>query len=301
MSQRIGILGLGEMGGMAGRLLLAQDLAVSAVDRPSAAWLPEAGGALVTDAKSLAEQSDIVILLLATEDAVEDTIFGDTGLAAGAREGLIVADMGTFSVALKERVRDALEGRGAVALDTPISGTPQAMETGRAVIMMSGEEAACDRVRLILEILAPKCPHVGPFGHGMKLKFVLNALVTNHVLVTAEALNMGIASGLDPQQIIDIVKPSVATSTQFELRGPLMAARKWDPPTAPARLVLKDTHYIVEHARALGVAAPVSTLTRDYYDKVAEMGLLDKELAIIFEALEADNKPAGNEPTDEGA
>ena len=298
MSQRIGILGLGEMGGMAARLLLAQNIAVSAVDRPSAAWLPDAGGTLVADAKTLAVQSDIVILVLATEDAVEDAIFGEDGLAVGAHKELIVADMGTFAVALKERVRDALEEKGAIALDTPISGTPQAMETGRAVIMLSGEEAACEQVRPVLGVLAPKCPYVGPFGHGMKLKFVLNALVTNHVLVTAEALNMGIASGLDPQQIIDVVKPSVATSTQFELRGPLMAERKWDPPTAPARLVLKDTHYIVDHARALGVPAPVSTITRDYYDKVAEMGLLDKELAIIFEALEADNKPADDEERD---
>jgi len=291
MSQRIGILGLGEMGGMAARLLLARGCAVSAVDRPSAAWLKEAGGERVPDAKSLSEQCDVVILLLASEDAVEDAVFGEKGLVAGARDGLIVADMGTFAVALKERIRDALAESGAVALDTPISGTPQAMETGRAVIMRSGDAAACEVVRPILEILAPKCPHVGPFGHGMKLKFVLNSLVINHVLVAAEALNMGIASGLDPQQIIDVVTPSVATSTQFELRGPLMAERKWDPPTAPARLVYKDTRYIVEHAKALGVPAPVSTITRDLYERVAEMGLLEKELAIIFEALEADNDP----------
>lgn len=289
MSQRIGILGLGEMGGTAARLLLAQGHAVSAVDRPSAAWLPEAGGALVADAQTLAQQSDIVVMLLANEDAIEAAVFGEAGLAAGAREGLIVADMGTFAVALKERIRAAMEENGAVALDTPISGTPQAIETGKAVIMLSGEEAACDIVRPVLEVLAPNCPYVGPFAHGMKLKFVLNSLVINHVLVTAEALNMGIASGLDPQQIIDVVKPSVATSTQFELRGPLMADRKWEPPTAPARLVHKDMHYIVEHAKALGVPAPVSTITRDLYNRVAEMGLLEKELAIIFEALEADN------------
>lgn len=291
MNQRIGILGLGEMGGTAARLLLAEGHAVSAVNRPSAQWLPDAGGALAADAKALAEQCDIIISLLASEDAVEDALFGKAGLVAGAHQGLIVADMGTFAVALKERIRDALAEKGAIALDTPISGTPQAIETGRAVIMMSGDEAACEQVRPILEVLAPKCPHVGPFGHGMKLKFVLNSLVINHVLVAAEALNMGIASGLDPQQIIDVVTPSVATSTQFELRGPLMAERKWEPPTASARLVHKDTRYIVEHAKALGVAAPVSTITRDLYARVAEMGLLDKELAIIFEALEADNEP----------
>ncbi|MGB0572367.1 MAG: NAD(P)-dependent oxidoreductase [Alphaproteobacteria bacterium] len=290
MSHRIGILGLGEMGGMAARLLLAQGVAVSAVDRPGAAWLPQEGGTLIADAATLAQQSDIVIMLLASEDAVEAAVFADGGLVSGAHDGLIVADMGTFAVALKERIRDSLEARGAVALDTPISGTPQAMETGKAVIMLSGEAAACEMVRPILEHLAPKCPYVGPFAHGMKLKFVLNSLVINHVLVAAEALNMGIASGLDPQQIIDVVTPSVATSTQFELRGPLMAERNWDEPTAPARLVHKDTRYIVEHAEALGVAAPVSTITRDLYERVAEMGLLEQELAIIFEALEADNE-----------
>ncbi|MBN43658.1 MAG: hypothetical protein CL573_09255 [Alphaproteobacteria bacterium] len=289
MNARIGILGLGEIGGTAARLLLSEEYAVSAVDRPNATWLVGAGGTLVHDAASLAGTCDIVISALSSEGAVEEAVFGPDGLVAGAHSALTVADMGTFAIALKERVRDALQKNGAVALDTPISGTAQAMETGRAVIMLSGDEVACETVRTVLGILAPNTPYVGPFGHGMKLKFVLNALVTNHVLVAAEALNMGIASGLDPQQIIDVVKPSVATSTQFELRGPLIAERKWDDPTAPARLVHKDTRYIVEHAEALGVPAPVSTITRDLYERVAEMGLLEKELSIIFEALAANN------------
>ena len=292
MKARIGILGLGEIGGTAARLLLTAGYAISAVDRPNAAWLVEAGGSLVADAATLAASCDIVVCALASEDAVEAAVFASGGLTAGASAGLIVADMGTFSVALKERVRDGLDAAGSIALDTPISGTPAAMETGRAVIMLSGDEAACDAITPVMQVLSPKTPFVGPFGHGMKLKFVLNALVTNHVVVAAEALNMGIASGLDPQQIIDIVKPSVATSTQFELRGPLMAERKWDEPTAPARLVHKDTHYIVAHAAELGVPAPVSTVTRDLYERVAEMGLLDKELAIIFDALAAENIPS---------
>ncbi len=290
MTQTIGILGLGQIGGMAARLLLAEGHTVAAVDRPSAQWLSEAGGALAPDAKTLAETCDRVIFAMARETDVEDAVFGPGGFARGARDGQIVADMGTFAVALKERIRDALGETGTIALDTPISGTPQAMETGKAVIMMSGDPKACEAMRPVLEILAPNCPHVGPFGHGMKLKFVLNTLVLNHVLVAAEALNMGIASGLDPQQIIDVVKPSVATSTQFELRAPLMAERAWQPAPAPARLVHKDTRYIVDHAEALGVAAPIATLTRDYYEKVAEMGLLDEELSVIFEALERDNE-----------
>tara|TARA_A100001037_G_scaffold205007_1_gene183410 strand:- start:515 stop:1396 length:882 start_codon:yes stop_codon:yes gene_type:complete len=290
MSQRIGILGLGQIGGTAGRLLLAAGHAVSAVDRPNAHWLTDAGGVLVPDARTLAKTVDIVIMAMSRETDVEAGVFGGGGLVEGARSGLIVADMGTFAVALKERVHDALETGGAVALDTPISGTPHAMKTGRAVIMLSGDEVACDKIRPLLEVVAPKCPYVGPFGHGMKLKFVLNALVTNHVLVAAEALNMGIASGLDAQQVLDVVMNSVATSTQFELRAPLMAERKWQPATAPARLVRKDMDYIVDHARALGVPAPVSQVTRDYYDKVEDMGLLEEELAVIFEALEAENR-----------
>ncbi|MBT5571138.1 MAG: NAD(P)-dependent oxidoreductase [Alphaproteobacteria bacterium] len=290
MTRKVGVLGLGQMGGTVARMLLAQDHKICAVDRPSAQWLSEVGGELVADASVLGEVADIVILLLSREEDVEAAIFGPEGLAEGGREGLIVADMGTFGVALKERIRDALAPSGTIVLDTPISGTPEAIETGRAVIMMSGDEVTCETIRPVLEILSPKCPYVGVFGHGMKLKFVLNAMVTNHVLVTAEALNMGIASGLEPQQIIDAVTSSVATSTQFELRAPVMAERKWQPAPAPARLVEKDTRYIVEHAEALGVAAPISRLTRDYYAKVAEMGKLEDELSVIYEALEDDNK-----------
>jgi 3-hydroxyisobutyrate dehydrogenase-like beta-hydroxyacid dehydrogenase len=293
MNMRVGILGVGQIGGMAARLLLKNGYHVAALNRPSTGWLPGAGGELVPDLKSMTEAVDLVILTLSRETDVEDAIFGADGLAVCGREGLIVADMGTFGVALKERIRDSLAPMGTFVLDTPISGTPAAMETGKAVIMRSGEAAACEAVSDVLEVLAPKCPYVGPFGHGMKLKFVLNALVTNHVLVTAEALNMGVASGLDPQQIIDVVTTSVATSTQFELRAPTMAARHWQPAAAPARLVEKDTRYIVAHAEALGVAAPVARLTRDYYARVAEMGLQDDELSVILEALEADNNQSG--------
>tara|TARA_Y100000994_G_scaffold210665_1_gene184657 strand:+ start:414 stop:1295 length:882 start_codon:yes stop_codon:yes gene_type:complete len=289
MTEKIGILGLGRMGSTAARLLLANGQKVFAVDRPSTRWLLDAGGKLVDSPRALGETTNILLVLLAREEDVEQAIFGSQGLAEVGKKDLIVADMGTFGVSLKERIYDALTPCGATVLDTPISGTPDAMKTKRAVIMASGDENACEIIRPVLEVLASKCQYVGPFGHGIKLKFVLNAMVTNHVLVTAEALNIGIASGLEPQQIIDAVTSSVATSTQFELRAPIMAERKWQPAPAPASLVEKDTRYIVEHAEALGAAAPVSRLTRDYYAKVAEMGLLEEELSIIYEALQTDN------------
>ena len=289
MTEKIGILGLGRMGSTAARLLLANGQKVFAVDRPSTHWLLDAGGKLVGSPRALGETTNILLVLLAREEDVEQAIFGSQGLAEVGKKDLIVADMGTFGVSLKERIYDALTPCGATVLDTPISGTPDAMKTKRAVIMASGDENACEIIRPVLEVLASKYQYVGPFGHGIKLKFVLNAMVTNHVLVTAEALNIGIASGLEPQQIIDAVTSSVATSTQFELRAPIMAERKWQPAPAPASLVEKDTRYIVEHAEALGAAAPVSRLTRDYYAKVAEMGLLEEELSIIYEALQTDN------------
>lgn len=287
MTNGIGILGLGGIGGTAARLLLRAEYDVYAVDRASAQWLIDDGGSLVENARKLAEVTDIIIVALANETAVADAYMGSNGLVAGGRDGLIVADMGTFSVALKEQTKAAFDPTGAVMLDTPISGTPEAMETGRAVIMRSGDETACERARPVLEVLAPKCPFVGDFGTGMKLKFVLNSMVAGHAMIAAEALLMGMRSGLEAQQIIDVVTTSVATSTQFELRAPVMAARNWVP-GAPARLVHKDLHYIVDHAAQLGVPAPISTIAAHYFDKLGDMGRLDDELAAVFEALEAD-------------
>jgi len=293
MTETVGILGLGNIGGMAGRLLLAEGYEVYAVDRPSTQWFPEVGGSLVANAKELAAVSELVIVALASEASMDDAYLGPGGLGEGGRSGLVVADMGTFALEHKERIKAALDPTGAVMLDMPISGTPAAMETGRAVIMMSGEESACAEVRAAIELLAPKCPYVGAFGTGTKLKFVLNCLLADHAMAAAEALLMGVRSGLSAQQIIDVVLPSVATSAQFELRAPLMAARKWRPATAPARLVPKDLHYIVNHARQLGVPTPIAETARAYFDKLGEMGRLDDELAAVFEALEADAEGGG--------
>lgn len=293
MTETVGILGLGNIGGMAGRLLLAEGYEVYAVDRPSTQWFPEIGGVLVANARELAAVSELVIVALASEESVEEAYLGPGGLVEGGRAGLIVADMGTFALEHKERIKAALDPTGTAMLDTPISGTPAAMETGRAVIMMSGDEGACAEVRAALEVLAPKCPYVGPFGTGTKLKFVMNCLLAGHAMAAAEALLMGTRSGLPAQQIIDVVLPSVATSTQFELRAPLMAARKWRPATAPARLVHKDLHYIVDHARQLGVPIPVATTAAAYFDRLGEMGRLDDELAAVFEVLEEDTEDRG--------
>ena len=147
MSQKIAILGLGQMGGTCSadaRRHRVTNFLLWIAPAPSGCAI--VGGKLVTDAKTLCAIADIVILLLAREEDVESRRLSvPAGLAEGGRDGLIVADMGTFGVALKERIRDALAPSGTIMLDTPISGTPEAMEAGRAVIMLSGDES-CLRV-----------------------------------------------------------------------------------------------------------------------------------------------------------
>ena len=213
MTETIGILGLGNVGGMAGRLLLAEGYEVLAVDRPSTQWFPEAGGGLVAHAKDLAGVTDFVIVALASEGSVEEAYLGRNGLADGGRDGLIVADMGTFAVAQKEQIKAALDPTGAILLDTPISGTPAAMETGRAVIMMSGDEAAGEKVKQMLAHVAPKTSYVGDFGTGIKLKLMINFMVGANTVALAEGMLFGGRMGLDNQTMLDIVGPSAAGST----------------------------------------------------------------------------------------
>ena len=100
MKEKIGILGLGRMGSTAARLLLANGQKVFAVDRPSTRWLVDAGGKLVDSPRALGETTNILLVLLAREEDVEQAIFGSQGLAEVGKKDLIVADMGTFGVSL---------------------------------------------------------------------------------------------------------------------------------------------------------------------------------------------------------
>src|SRR5690349_17750553 len=111
--KRIGILGLGNIGGAVADNLKEAGFETAAVRRPSTTGFPR----LVADPAELARTSDVVISALPTEQAMRAAYLGRDGLVAGAHAGLTVIDVGTFPVTVKQELADALGAKGTAMLD----------------------------------------------------------------------------------------------------------------------------------------------------------------------------------------
>ncbi|MGH2685454.1 MAG: NAD(P)-dependent oxidoreductase, partial [Actinomycetota bacterium] len=156
------------------------------------------------------------------------------------------------------------------------------------VVLGSGDEAAFERGRPVMEAFARSVRHVGPFGHGTTMKLVANLLVSIHNASTAEAFALGVAAGLDPAVLYETVRDGAGGSVIFDKRGPLMVDRTYRPATARVSMFVKDVSLAQDLAAAVGVATPVLDATLPLYSKAVEAGWADADAAALLEVIETE-------------
>jgi putative dehydrogenase len=284
VSTTAGVVGLGIMGSAMSRHLLERGHPVVGydVDAGRLADLERAGGRAAASVREVAERAEVVITSLPTADAALQ-VCGE--LASGARPGLVVAETSTLPHAVKDRCRGLLADAGAELLDCPLSGTgAQALERD-VVVYGSGDDAAFERARPVLEAFSRSVRHLGPFGRGTTMKLVANLLVAVHNASTAEAFALGEAAGLDPQQLYDTIRDGAGNSVVFEKRGKLMVDRSYLPATAKISMFVKDVGLVTEFAAGLGVGTPLLDATRPLYDRGVALGLADADAAALLDVL----------------
>jgi 3-hydroxyisobutyrate dehydrogenase-like beta-hydroxyacid dehydrogenase len=282
----IGIVGLGIMGLAIARNLIVAKVAVRGYDIDGArlAMLHEAGGVPAGSAADAAFGARLVLTSLPSVAALEASV--ESLLASGAR-GLVVAELSTLPIAVKERARSRLEAGGVTLLDCPLSGTGAQAAAGDLAVYASGDRAAYDRAEPFFRHFARASHFLGAFGNGSKMKFVANLLVAIHNVASAEAMVLGMKAGLDPDMIVKVIASGAGTSRVFELRAPLMAAAAYQPATMKIDIWQKDMAIIGEFARGLGVATPTFAATQAIYEAAQKAGLGSEDTAAVCAVLEA--------------
>ena len=262
MSLRIGVCGLGIMGGGFAANLVKNGFHVTGYD-PSAARarkFKSAGGTVAKSNAEVARKSDIVITSVATAAVLDEVIQGKTGLVAGAKKGLVVLEASTLAFDEKQRNRAALAKKGAVMLDAPVSGAGRQAEAGEISIMISGPKSAYNKAKPMLSGFSKIDYYVGPFGNSSKLKLLINMMICGHDAILAEAITLARASGVDLKMFQEVLKPSAGNSRVVEYRGPLMFAGEYADPrvkTADLTIMMKDNELIEQYAKQYNVPVPV--------------------------------------------
>ena len=279
----VGMVGLGVMGSAMNTHILAAGHEVIGFDTDPDRLAAFAGTPAGSTAE-VASRADMVLLSLPTIDSL-DSVAAE--VASAGRDGLVAVEMGTFPLEAKERAQATMASAGITLLDAPVSGTGLQAVDATLVVYASGDSEAFTIAEPILNLVGQRTYYLGEFGNGSLMKFVANLLVAVHTLATAEAHRLGAASGLDPDVIQEVIEAGVGSSRIFGIRGPMMAAGTFEPPSARMAILLKDATIIADHAVSTGAPTPLLDTALEWYRAGVADGLGEFDAAALLTLLEA--------------
>ncbi|MBB3824155.1 3-hydroxyisobutyrate dehydrogenase [Xanthomonas arboricola] len=277
---KIAFIGLGNMGGpmaanliKAGHQLRVFDLVQGALDAASAAGAHVAASALDT----LAE-AEIVISMLPASRHVEGLYLGEGGILAQIPAGALVIDCSTIAPVSARKLADAARVRGLAMLDAPVSGGTAGASAGTLTFIVGGDADVLERARPVLQAMGKNIFHVGDNGAGQVAKLCNNMALGVIMAATGEALALGVAQGLDPAVLSQMMAVSTGRSWATEVCNPWPGVL----PNAPASrgytggfgndLMLKDLGLVAESAVQAGVSIPLGELARNLYAMNSQAG-----------------------------
>jgi L-threonate 2-dehydrogenase len=282
---KVGIVGLGIMGGAFARNLLAAGWRVVGYDIDAARRraMARASVEIADDAKTLAGEVGTIITSLPKPAALDATV---TAIVNARVPPRVIIEASTFTIDDKLKAERALRKAGHVMLDCPVSGTGAQARVKDLVIYASGDRQAIRRLRPLFAGFARAMHDLGAFGNGSRMKYVANLLVAINNVASAEAMVLGLKAGLDAQTVFDMVRAGAANSRVFELRAPMMVEDRYDGASMKMSVWQKDMAVIGEFARALGCPTPMFDATVPVYDKAMRSGHGEHDTAAVCAVLE---------------
>ncbi|MGA7972279.1 MAG: NAD(P)-dependent oxidoreductase [Pseudolabrys sp.] len=278
----VGFVGLGLMGegftrrlGEKGYRVIGHDADADKTEA-AAAW----GVVPAQSAAEVAEAADIVLVCVINTAAVEDVTLGPRGIALASKPGgKICVDLSTTELDATKRIAAALDERGVMFVDAPVSGGPGAAKAGTLAIMAGGPDAAIAKISPMMRDLGTMT-HMGPVGTGQATKLVNQTIVLTNYCVLAEAVRLAQAYGVDAAKIPDALKGGHAGSNMLGPIFPQMLADDFAP-RGFARQVLKDLEMLQAAARDRHQAMPMASQALTLYRLLIAAGKSELDAAAV--------------------
>lgn len=271
---KIGFIGLGLMGRAMVECLQQAGFELTVLGNRDRTGVEEAlarGGSEAASAKALTEAADIVMICVGTSDQVEQRIYGDEGVLAGAKAGQVVIDFGTSLPASTLKIGADLAEKGANYLDAPLGRTPAHAKEGLLNIMCAGDEVAYAKVKSVLDVLGENVFHLGKLGNGHTIKLLNNYYAMTSANAMAEAFAMADAAGIERDALFNVLAAGPNRSGMMEFIRNYAVEGKIDLAFSAAN-ARKDIGYYRQMADDLGKHSRMSASTYALLSEVCESG-----------------------------
>ncbi len=272
-SRTAGFIGLGQMGfPMAENILRkGHSLVVYDVDARRVAQAVEIGAQAASGPADVARQASVVVSMVDTTAQAQEVIVGTGGLIDGAAAGDVIISMSTIDPMALRAMHTTLAHQGVGLIDAPVSGMEKGAREGALRAFVGGHSNDLDKARPVLEAMTAEIVHLGSIGHGTTMKLINNMLIQVGWVLTAEALALGTAAGLDPKQMVDLIGRSTGNSEAFQYSAPRILARDFEG--IRMDITYKDVELQTQLAKALKLPMLMAATAQQVYQMGRAMGL----------------------------
>jgi len=295
--QNLGFIGLGIMGTpMAGHLAKAGHRLFVHTRSKVRPEIAESGATVCPTAKAVAQQADVIFLMLPDTPDVQKVLFGENGVAEGLTKGKTVVDMSSISPIETKAFAERIRALGCDYLDAPVSGGEVGAKAASLTIMVGGEPAAFERIQPLFALMGKNITLVGANGDGQTCKVANQIIVALNIAAVGEALVFASKAGADPAKVRQALMGGFAASRILEVHGERMIKRTFNPGFRIG-LHQKDLSLALAGARALGVALPQTAGAAQLMQACAANGFGDLDHSATVRALELmANHPVAPDP-----
>lgn len=291
MTNKVALIGAGAMGGAIGTRLVETGnvLTVFDPDRTKLQELVDKGARPAGSAAEAAAASDYVVLSLNSAKIVHIAVFGENGVAKGAKAGTLIIDMSSIDPEATKALAAQAAESGLRWVDSPLSGGAPKALVGQLTLMAGGSARDVADAHQVLRHVASNYTHMGPSGAGQTTKLINQVLCGLNFLAVAEATQLALDAGVDAARIPQALKGGRADSAILQEYMPRFVARDYRR-TGRIDNMVKDLNGAQDLARRTNTAMPLTAACAEVHRMLTAAGLGGEDQAALMEYFKGPNK-----------
>lgn len=286
MTPKVGFMGLGIMGSAMAANVHRAGFPLMVFNRTAAKaehWA-EQGVGVASSPYTLAQATDVLILMVTGPEAINHLLWGEGGAAPALSGKKTLINMSSVSPRYILELAARLAPTGVKFVDAPVSGTKKPAEEGALLILAGGDPAHLEAVTPVLNAMGKKVIYCGAAGQGSMMKMAINLLLGLMMAGFAEAVHFGRKGGLDLDTILEVILSGPLSCGLYQMKADMLRTEDF-PPNFPLKHMTKDAKFIIDTAFETGAAAPLAHLLLHLYRLGVSKDLGDQDFAAIARVM----------------
>ena len=287
---KIGIIGIGMLGEAVAENLLNLGYDISVYNRTieKTRGVEIKGATVMSSPKAVAENTELVIIIVKDAIAVREVSFGKNGIIESGNKKLIVADMSTIDSVESKNIANEFQQNKIQKLEIPVMGGPNVAITGKLVMMASGPKTSFDYCKEIFDKIANKVFFLGEQGTANSIKLAMNLQITMLALSLSEGITLVEKSKVDPKIFLKVLNSTYFKTGMSENKAFKMINGDYDATFTMANLK-KDITTMTNTAKELGIKLPMISKAEEIYENAINEGLGNLDYTGIIEYIKKIN------------